>query len=443
MAMAGNLLADISGTAFSADDVLSPYIYIFYVAFLVAIIFTPIMRTVAVYYGIIDQPDSKRKLHRTPVAYLGGVAVFLGWIAGLAISQFVHLHRQEPGWPPSLLIPFNIIVGACLIVLLGLWDDIFKVSPRVKIIGQIAAAIFLLADNIGTHLTAPLLMPLGERLQVLFNWPAPGLAFFPPWLVVGSSSLLVIFLVVACCNATNLMDGLDGLCGGVTAIIAGGFLFLAVNLAMNGAAINTNWDGLRIALALALLGGVLGFVPYNFNPASIFMGDTGSMFLGYCCAVMMILMGQGQHPKWFLASMVIFALPVLDTTLAFARRWVNRRPIFSADRFHFHHQLCSRGFTVKQTVLISYGLAIGFALMGVAITFLRTRIAVAIYMVIFGCIIVAAYKMGMVHERPAEGAAPKPADALRGDPGSLLQLQARDADSIDESADEPVSEELS
>jgi UDP-GlcNAc:undecaprenyl-phosphate GlcNAc-1-phosphate transferase len=111
-------------------------------------------------------------------------------------------------------------------------------------------------------------------------------------------------------------------------------------------------------------------------------------------------MAQGQHPKWFLASMVMFALPVLDTALAFARRWVNGRPLFSADKFHFHHQLLGRGFTVKQTVLLSYGLALGFAVLGSAIVFFRTRYAVAFYMVIFGSIIVAAFKMGMVHERP-------------------------------------------
>ena len=149
----------------------------------------------------------------------------------------------------------------------------------------------------------------------------------------------------------------------MTAIIVAGFLFVAVHLAMFGGGINTNWDALRVILGLALLGAVLGFIPYNFNPASIFMGDTGSMFLGFCCGTLIILMAQAQS-KWFLASMVMFALPVLDTSLAFARRWIAGRPLFSADAQHFHHQLVQRGFTVKQTVMISYGLAIAFALLG-------------------------------------------------------------------------------
>jgi UDP-GlcNAc:undecaprenyl-phosphate GlcNAc-1-phosphate transferase len=124
------------------------------------------------------------------------------------------------------------------------------------------------------------------------------------------------------------------------------------------------------------------------------------MFLGFCCAVMIILMSQGQHWRWFLASMVMFALPVLDTALAFTRRWVNGRPIFSADKLHFHHQLVARGYSVKKTVLISYGLAIFFAVAGALIAIVRTRYAVAFYLMIFGYIIVAAYKMGMVHEKP-------------------------------------------
>ena len=121
-------------------------------------------------------------------------------------------------------------------------------------------------------------------------------------------------------------------------------------------------------------------------------------------STMIILMGQGSmhegNIRWFLASMVIFALPILDTALAFARRYTNGRPLFSADKQHFHHQLVARGFTVKQTVLISYALAVFFGLLGVAMVFIRTRYTIAVYLVVFGSIIVAAYKMGMIHERP-------------------------------------------
>lgn len=405
--LSSKILAQIPTRAVSADEVLSPYIYVFYAAFIVSFLFTPVMRTVATYYNIIDEPDSVRKMHNTPVAYLGGVAVFLGWIAGLALSQFLSLHRSEPGLLPYVHVRFSIVLGACVIVILGLWDDIRRINPWMKIGGQVFAAVCLLIEGVGVRCAGPLLSPLGTRIQQFMGpqmlsslgLPLSDSPLFPDWFIIGVSSALVIALVVFCCNATNLMDGLDGLCGGVTAIIAAGFLFLAVHMAMYGGGINSNWDALRVVLGLALLGALLGFIPYNFNPASIFMGDTGSMFLGFACATTLILMAQ-ERPKWFLASMVIFALPVLDTILAFARRYVNGRPVFSPDKFHFHHQLVARGFTVKQTVMISYGLAIAFALLGVTIVFMRTRYAVAVYLVVFGSIIVAAYKMGMVHEKP-------------------------------------------
>jgi UDP-GlcNAc:undecaprenyl-phosphate GlcNAc-1-phosphate transferase len=378
---------------FTADEVMSPYIYVFYVAFIVTFLFTPIMRMVAIYYGIIDQPDGLRKMHSKPVAYLGGVAVFLGWIAGVAFSQFLLTHDQEMAPQTHIYINFSIIVGASLIVVLGLWDDLTGINPWAKIGGQLLAATFLLLFGIGTHCARPMFVPLNARLMGLFGHQ------IPDDLITVISCGIVYMTVVGCCNATNLMDGLDGLCGGVTAVIAAGFLFLAVSIAQSSGGTDTHLDGLRVILGLALLGAVLGFVPFNFNPASIFMGDAGSMFLGFSCATMIILAAQQSHPKWFLASLVMFALPVLDTALAFARRFVNKRKIFSADRHHFHHQMVARGFSVKQTVLISYALAIFFTLAGAAVAFMRTRYAVAFYLVIFGSLVVAAYKMGMVHEK--------------------------------------------
>jgi UDP-GlcNAc:undecaprenyl-phosphate GlcNAc-1-phosphate transferase len=401
------LLAQLPSRECTADEVLSPYVPVFYAAFLVAFVFTPIMRYVAMHHRVIDEPDHQRKMHKFPVAYLGGVALFLGWLAGLAVSQFLHLHRMEPGWPTSIpVVKFSVVMGGLVIVVLGLWDDMLGVSPRIKIAGQITAAALLLWDGVGVTCARPLLAPLGAKLlqftplvHLVYGDGVPPEFFFPEWFIIAVSSVIVVAVVVGCCNASNLMDGLDGLCGGVTAIIAAGLLFVAVHLAQVGGGINTNVDAMRVILGLALLGAVLGFIPYNFNPASIFMGDTGSMLLGFSCATMILLMAQEQS-KWFLAAMVVFALPILDTALAFARRWINGRPLFSADKQHFHHQLVARGFSVKQTVLVSYGLALVFAFLGAAMVFLRTRYAVAFYLIIFGWLIVAAYKMGMVHERP-------------------------------------------
>jgi UDP-GlcNAc:undecaprenyl-phosphate GlcNAc-1-phosphate transferase len=421
----------------TADQVLEQYVWVFYAAFIVSFLFTPLLRVVATYYGIIDQPDRVRKMHSVPVAYLGGMAVFLGWLTGLAVSQFRPLPIIEPGLAEHVTISFSIVAGACVIIVLGLWDDILGVKPWVKVTGQVASAFFLISEGIGTHCTAIVFNVLNRWLiarQQPGQWLhglAHGGTFLvvPEWITILTSSVIVVCVVVACCNATNLMDGLDGLCSGVTAIIAGGFLFLAVHLAMSSGGLDPNLDALRVVIALALLGAVLGFIPYNFNPASIFMGDTGSMFLGFCCATMIILMSQGQHWRWFLASMVMFALPVLDTALAFARRWVNGRPLFSADKLHFHHQLVARGLSVKKTVLVSYGLALFFAVAGSLIAVVRTRYAAMFYLIIFAYIIVAAYKMGMVHEKPrivtrhdlADGV--EPPDSSPIEPANVIELR--------------------
>ncbi len=388
---------------FTADQVLSPYIYVFYAAYIVAFILTPVLRHVAIYYNIIDQPDGLRKMHTAPVAYLGGLAVFLGWLTGLTMSQFLPLHYIDelmpPEMPRSVVINFGMVIGASAIILLGLWDDIIHMSPKMKILGQVFAACCLLMGGIGRRCSWIFIGPVLIKMANHGIIHADPTHLYYHWIVVVTSAIVVIAVIVVCCNATNLMDGLDGLCGVVTGVVASGFLFLAVNLAMLSGAININHDALRVVMALALLGAVLGFVPYNFNPASIFLGDTGSMFIGFCCGTLMILFAaQGQF-KWFLASMVMFSLPLLDTALAFVRRYVNKRPLFSADRYHLHHQLVARGFTVKQTVVISYGLSIAFVLLGAAIVFTRTRYAVGIYLIVFGSIIVAAFKMGMVHER--------------------------------------------
>jgi UDP-GlcNAc:undecaprenyl-phosphate GlcNAc-1-phosphate transferase len=419
---------------FTVDETLAPHVYVFYAAFIIAFVFTPVMRVVATYYQIVDRPDQTRKVHRVEVAYLGGVAMFLGWIAGLALSQLTsgYYDPAASAWRYVRISP-AIMLGAMVIVGLGLWDDIKRVHPNIKIAGQVLAAAALLAAGIGRNSTRPLLGPIDHRMTDWFHAP------LPEWLYFFTGACLTIALVVFCCNAVNLMDGLDGLAGGVTGVIAMGFLFLVTYMAMISGPENAAGTVLRLVLVMALLGAVLGFVPYNFNPASIFMGDTGSLFLGFNCATLILLMAE-VDARWLLAALVMFALPVLDTSLAFARRWVNRRPVFSADRMHFHHQLVMRGLTVRKTVIVSYFLSIGFVLLGASVVFMRTRFAFAIYLVVFGSIIVAAFKMGMVHEKSVVTArrqigAPGTMTAPMLEPGSVLEV--REDEKRQQNGDEP------
>ena len=399
----------------SLDQVLSPYVSVFCVAFAVAYVFTPIMRHVAITFGIVDRPDSSRKLQKKPVAYLGGVAVFLGFVAALALGHFV-AENHNPAVRNYLEVPLPILLSACVIFLIGLLDDIKGLSPKLKIAGQVAAAVCLLSFGIGSGtgatggITDQFVAYTFERLYAIAHVDAP--IFIEQGVTLAFNWGLVIALVVFCCNASNLMDGLDGLCGGVTSIIALGLVFVAVHLAMTGPTERAEMDAVRLVLAIALFGAVLGFLPFNFNPASIFMGDTGSLFMGFVIAVMLILLGE-VGGKWMLGGLVMFSLPVLDTALAFTRRYVKGRPLFSADRFHFHHQLMNRTNSVKLAVVIAYGLTIFFVVSGCLLVFLRTRYALAFYMVLFGCIIVAAYKVGMIHERATVDPAKEPAGKLR------------------------------
>ena len=177
------------------------------------------------------------------------------------------------------------IAASCLLITaIGLADDIFDISPRQKVYGQLLAAGILLLGGVGDH------------MAMVIPYVGP---LMPPWLLVPISAVMLCVAVVAACNATNLLDGLDGLCGGVTGIIAIGFLALAVWLAM--------WDNfpgvdqLRVAFCLAMAGGVLGFLPYNIPPASIFMGDAGSMLLGFFVAIMMAMFCQEGTARWLVA----------------------------------------------------------------------------------------------------------------------------------------------
>jgi UDP-GlcNAc:undecaprenyl-phosphate GlcNAc-1-phosphate transferase len=404
--------------------VLPPYMPVFYIAFLATLLLTPIMRMLAHRHGIIDDPDGKRKVHMQPIAYLGGISIFLGWLAGVSFSAFVTPHNAEITKAASVSIPPGIVIGAVVVVIFGLLDDVYSLSPKVKLFGQLMAALCLILPGVLGH------GALGQDFFVgrwvddsSGKWHASGLSFMilsplehhgyinpVNWSPEAQKTMMLcamifsgicaVFIIIATCNACNLLDGLDGLCSGVTGVMSLGYLALSAILA--GQAVMTHGnlalDPVRLTLSLALLGAVMGFLPYNFNPASIFMGDTGSMFLGYMCGTMILLFGQDGIIRWFLSACVIFGLPMLDTMLAIVRRKLNGKPIFSADSNHFHHFLIKRGFSVKKAVLLSYGLAALFVSFALVIVVMPTSMALGIYFVLFGWIVVAAFKMGMIFQ---------------------------------------------
>lgn len=406
----------------SPSMVIMPYMPVFYVSFMVTVLLTPVMRHLALRFGVVDEPDGYRKIHARPIAYLGGVATFIGWMAGVLISAAVIPMNSDPSLATNVQVPPGIILGAGTVVLCGLIDDVYSITPRLKLFGQFLGAVllFFLSVNhsgflgIRVDLANMFIYPLERR-----GWiPAIQLTYPHFYMLFASvlSAVLAVFIIMAASNAMNLLDGLDGLCSGVTSIMAVGYLALAVYLACTteSAVGVASMNPARITLSLALLGAVLGFLPYNFNPASIFMGDTGSMFLGYVCGAMIIMFGSDGLFRWFLGSLVIFGLPILDTFLAIVRRKLNGRPVFSPDSGHFHHFLLKRGFSVKQAALVSYGLTAMFVSFALVIVIIPTSLALGIYMVLFVWLVVIAFKMGMIHQPIMQQPAVQPTAASPG-----------------------------
>lgn len=374
-------------------QVVSPLMGVFFVAFFTALLLTPIMRVLAIRNGIVDWPDFKRKSHIEPVAYLGGLAIFIGWLAGVFLCYFIK--PSFPGTPLQHLeyvsFPITIALGAAVITLTGLFDDVYGLSPRVKIGGQLmAAAMLVYNSDLGPRLARDLLA--GVKLAV------------PPeyeWIPYALGAVLVTIFVVGGCNSLNLMDGLDGLAAGVTGIAAMGFLAIATFVAFDAFSPDSHAVGTdlyanpaRIVMCLAILGAVLGFLPYNFNPANIFMGDAGSLLLGYLSVATILMFAEthGRGPLIVMSALIVFALPIADTTMAIFRRKMRGMPIFSPDKQHLHHQLRRVGLSVKRSVLVLYAMAAGFAALGFLASRLQWRYVIAAFLVIFGFVIVTAYK---------------------------------------------------
>ena len=384
------------------DDILSPYIGVFFIAWAVTIVSTPLMRRVAIRFKIIDQPDLARKNHLEPIPYLGGIAIFLGWLAGVFLCGSVSPHLARYGFK-TVQFPQAIVWGAIIITVCGLVDDVVRISPRVKLGAQLIAAGILASNNTaGTSLMHSVLMAL--------HLPDPELiAGFPYTLSYALGAVVIALFVLGACNAVNLLDGLDGLATGVLGIACLGFLVISCYVAV--AISNPNADPstadlmsdpVRVVMCLAILGALLGFLPHNFNPANIFMGDAGSMLLGYLSATTILLFAHGltMGPQLVCAALIIFALPITDTALTIFRRLMARQSIMEGDSQHLHHQI-ARGFTnwgfghhmsVKLTVLTMYALSLIFAILGCALVFLRWRFVIVVFAVVFGFVVVMAYK---------------------------------------------------
>lgn len=286
---------------------------------LVSIISVPFVIRLAKKLNIVDKPDA-RKVHSHVMPRLGGLAIYIAFLAGyLYMSTIIEL-------------PISIMVGATIIMLVGFIDDKFQIKPWQKLLGQLIAAIVVLSDGLFIkYLTIPF---VDESVQVSL------------WIAIPISLIWIIGVT----NAVNLIDGLDGLASGVS-IIAATAIF-AMSLIMN--------DVIVAFLSIALIGSTLGFLFFNFHPAKIFMGDTGSLLLGFLLSILSLISFKQVTIITLIIPILILAIPIIDTTIAIIRRKLNRQRIMDADKNHLHHRLLAVGFSHRQAVLFIYLMAFFF-----------------------------------------------------------------------------------
>jgi len=362
-------------------------------SFVCALAATALCKRIALKFGIVDKPDNLVKTHKEPVAYLGGIGILVGFtvgiLAGLYIVQDMHL-------TVAFRWLLGIVAGAAIACFVGVIDDLFDISPGRKILGQVAAAVVLVAAGIRPamhYLAGPFNLEMSPGMEIYLGVP------------------VVIFFVLGATNSLNLLDGLDGLCAGVTGVITVAMLLLAIHLGTWGFS-DVGGDPVRIVVCLAIVGGVFGFLPFNRHPAKIFMGDAGSMLLGFVVATLMILFAE-QTPRWWMASIVVFGLPILDTATALVRRLVSGRPLFVSDRGHLYDQLMDRGLSLRATVKTCYALAALYAAVGLIMSQIRTRYALVVYVIVFVTSGIVVWKKGFLKMTGIRGAIRKTEPSTR------------------------------
>ena len=346
------------------------YFWAFAVSLIVALLATPAVILLAKKTGAMDAPNA-RKVHKKPIPRIGGLAIYSGFMAAII---FVALKFGFDGEQVKETV--GLVVSGSLIVALGLLDDYKNLPAKLKLLGQIgAAAVLVLIFDVRIDFMTD---PFGDYFY-FDNLPIPHLAIF-----------VTMFWLVGLTNTVNLIDGLDGLAAGVASIAS--FTIMLIALEQNFI--------LVAVLTAALAGAAVGFLKYNFNPAEIFMGDTGSMFLGFMLAGISVT-GAVKSVATIALVVPIFALglPILDTTFAIVRRLRGGVPIFKPDKGHLHHRLLNVGFTQRQAVLLMYVVSALFGLSAIALTAVSCQIAVLILLVVVAAIVYGVKKLGIA--RPA------------------------------------------
>jgi UDP-GlcNAc:undecaprenyl-phosphate GlcNAc-1-phosphate transferase len=336
------------------------YFALFIIATVSALFITPLIRRLCERFRFLDVPSDERRVHTRAIPRLGGIAIYLSLMLALSSLLFVsnlltqNLHFYAP-------ILFKVLVPSSLVLLLGAYDDVKGTNAIVKFVGLgVIASIFY---------------AMGGRIEALAV-PFVGAVHFPP--VVGF--FLTVFWLVAISNAFNLLDGMDGLATG--AALFSSIVILVV--ALSGGHL------VMVVVTIVICGALAGFLRYNFNPASIFLGDSGSLFVGFLLASLSLLGAQKATTAIAVITPILaFGLPVVDTTVTMARRLIGGRPMFEGDGEHIHHMLLARGWSQKRVVLILYAVCAVFGLCAALSTKTSSPMTGFVLFVIAAAVIVA------------------------------------------------------
>ncbi|ANS76127.1 UDP-phosphate N-acetylglucosaminyl 1-phosphate transferase [Paenibacillus yonginensis] len=310
------------------------YIIGFVLTLALALVLTPLVKKFAFFIGAVDKPNA-RKVHTTIMPRLGGLGIFVAVMVALfAILPFIpdeYLSTRDVNFVRAFM------VGGTMIMLLGALDDRFQLNAKLKFVVQIVTACIVV---------------FGFDIRIEFaNIPFHSYSSVESWIAIP----FTILWIVGVTNAINLIDGLDGLAAGVSAIAIGTIAVMSFIIG----------NEIIAVICLLLLGSIIGFLYFNFHPAKIFMGDSGALFLGFSLALLSLLGFKQVAIVSFLTPLILIGVPLSDTMFAIVRRWMQKKPIFSPDKGHLHHCLRELGFSHRQTVLIIYGIAAFFGILAV------------------------------------------------------------------------------
>lgn len=332
-------------------------IYMIVIPFLFVLAITPFIKRVAKHIGAMDIPN-ERKVHKVPIPRLGGLGIYMGFILGYVLFGTMSLKMNA------------ILIGSFIIIITGIIDDINPIPAKIKFLFQIVAASvvafygkILLSD----------LSAFGFYIEFgIFSYP------------------ITILFIVSIINCINLIDGLDGLAAGLSSIY-----FITIGIVIVGWMHTFELDAV---ITFVMLGSTLGFLCHNFNPAKIFMGDSGSMFLGYMIAVIALLGFKNVTLTTLLVPICLLAIPIMDTLFAIIRRVINKKPIGEPDKKHLHHQLLNLNISHRNTVLIIYFVDILFAGAMLVYMLYDRMVGVILYSILFIIVLIFVLKTNIIVE---------------------------------------------